>query len=432
MAADNTLEINNQQTTQQIDSKSENISSKLLNMWRTINNEKDLLNLINMVSVEVFGQTEEKSQLYSLKQLHFNAYSKDKEKLYITFKIPKKKRGEFRTIDAPNPTLKGIQQCLNYIFQQIYAPNKSAVGFVPTRSIVDGAKVHTSQKFVYNIDLKDFFPSISSGRLYKRLQSKPFGLNQKIASLVSDLCCYKNAENKLVLPQGAPTSPTITNFICERLDRKLCKLARAYGLKYTRYADDITFSGMKNIFSDNGKFCKSLRNIIENEEHFTINKNKSHLCHIGMRQEVTGLTVNEKVNVSRKYVKQLRTMIHNWETSGYEVAQSKFLEHYEPTKHINGFHHIEKVIGGKLDFLKMVKGENSSIYKNLNERFKILSICRKLANESQNTKETAIDTPEIQVADNQNDKNRNANTTNDAIGEKLNLLFESNFDLSIL
>lgn len=328
-----------------------------------------MLNLINIVSVEIFGQTEEKSQFYTLKQLHFHAHSIDNEKLYITFKIPKKKRGEFRTIDAPNPTLKGIQQCLNYILQQIYIPNKSAVGFVPNRSIVDGAKVHTSQKFVYNIDLKDFFPSISSGRLYKRLQSKPFCLNPQIASLVSDLCCYKNAENKLVLPQGAPTSPTITNFICERLDRKLCKLARAYGLKYTRYADDITFSGMKNIFSENGKFCKSLRNIIENEEHFTINKDKSRLCHIGMRQEVTGLTVNEKVNVSRKYVKQLRTMIHNWETKGYEEAQSKFVELYKPTKQLNGIPRIENVIGGKLDFLKMVKGENDHTYKNLKERF---------------------------------------------------------------
>ncbi len=367
--ADNALEINNQQTAQQIDSKLENISSRIVSMWRAINNETDLLNLINMVSVEVLGQTEDKSQLYSLKQLHFNAYSKENEKLYITFKIPKKKRGEFRTIDAPNQTLKGIQQCLNYIFQQIYIPSESAVGFVPNRSIVDGAKVHTMQKFVYNIDLKDFFPSISSGRLYKRLQSKPFGLNPQIASLVSDLCCYKNAENKFVLPQGAPTSPTITNFICERLDRKLCKLAIAYGLKYTRYADDITFSGMKNIFAENGKFCKSLRNIIEKEEHFTINESKTRLSHKGMRQEVTGLTVNEMVNVSRKYVKQLRTMIHNWETSGYEMAQSKFLEHYEPTKHINGFHHIENVIGGKLDFLKMVKGESNRTYKSLKKRF---------------------------------------------------------------
>lgn len=368
--ADNILEINNKQEPLQIFSEVENFSSRIVNLWQSINDENDLLNLINIVSVEIFGETEEKSQFYTLKQLHFHAHSNDNEKLYITFRIPKKKRGEFRTIDAPNPTLKGIQQCLNYIFQQIYIPNKSAVGFVPNRSIVDGAKVHTSQKFVYNIDLKDFFPSISSGRLYKRLQSKPFCLNPQIASLVSDLCCYKNAENKLVLPQGAPTSPTITNFICERLDRKLCKLARAYGLKYTRYADDITFSGMKNIFSENGKFCKSLRNIIENEEHFTINKDKSRLCHIGMRQEVTGLTVNEKVNVSRKYVKQLRTMIHNWETNGYEEAQSKFIKLYEPTKQLRKIPRIENVIGGKLDFLKMVKGENDYTYKNLKERFK--------------------------------------------------------------
>jgi len=428
--ADNTLEINNKQESLQIISEVENFSSRIVNLWQSISDENDLLNLINIVSVEIFGQTEEKSQFYTLKQLHFHAHSNDNEKLYITFRIPKKKRGEFRTIDAPNSTLKGIQQCLNYIFQQIYTPNKYAVGFVPNRSIVDGAKVHTSQKFVYNIDLKDFFPSISSGRLYKRLQSKPFCLNPQIASLVSDLCCYKNAENKSVLPQGAPTSPTITNFICERLDRKLCKLAVAYGLKYTRYADDITFSGMKNIFSENGKFCKSLRNIIENEEHFTINKDKTRLCHIGMRQEVTGLTVNEKVNVSRKYVKQLRTMIHNWETNGYEEAQSTFIKLYEPTKQLSSNPRIENVIGGKLDFLKMVKGESDSIYKNLNERFKILSVCRKLAIESQKSAEATIDMYKVQNPDNQS--NELSNTTGTSIEEKLNQLFESNFDLSIL
>lgn len=332
--------------------------------WLQMQTKDDLLALLNMVSKLLFG---EKVKVFEIK--HLDNAASDNTSRYISFQIPKKKRGEFRNIDAPKSKLKRIQRCLNYIFQQIYTPTESAIGFIPDRSIVDGAKLHLSQKYVYNIDLKDFFPSISSGRLYMRLQSKPFELTPQMASFVTNLCCYKNSEDKYVLPQGAPTSPIITNFICERLDYKLCKLATAYGLKYTRYADDITFSGMKNVFSEDGRFCKSLRNIIENEEHFTINTEKTRLCHIGMRQEVTGLTVNKKVNVSRKYIKQLRAMINNLEKKGYEEAQCIFQKNYIPTKHANATHHIENVIRGKLDFLKMIKGYNDTTYLKLKERF---------------------------------------------------------------
>ena len=356
------------------ESQQENVSAtnNIKELWNKLNTKEDLLNLINTISVEMVKETKLEPRFYTLQQLNYNAYSTNNIQRYISFNIPKKKQGEFRTIDAPNPTLKGIQQCLNYVFQELYQPHTAAFGFVPKRSIVDGAKVHLSQKYVYNIDLKDFFPSITAGRLYKRLQVKPFCLTAEIASIITDLCCYKNADGKFVLPQGAPTSPTITNFICERMDYKLTKLAKSYHLRYSRYADDITFSGAKDIFGKHSCFCKSLKHIIEEEEHFIINIEKTHLCHQGMRQEVTGLTINEKANVSRKYVKQLRTMIHNWEKDGYEKAQEEFIIHYHPTKNISGEHHIENIISGKLDFLKMVKGENDGTYRKLNKRFEKL------------------------------------------------------------
>ena len=195
---------------------------KLIDLWNDLKDKEDLLNLLNAAAKVCFGDD---ARPYTAKQLNYNAYSSNNQKRYVTFQIPKKKPGEFRTIDAPNPTLKTIQQCLNHVFQLLYTPNKAAVGFTRGRSVVSGATVHLRQKYVYNIDLKDFFPSITSGRLFKRLQSKPFGLTADVASLVTDLCC-----DKRVLPQGAPTSPTITNFICERLDRKLLKLATAYNL----------------------------------------------------------------------------------------------------------------------------------------------------------------------------------------------------------
>ena len=336
-------------------------NKELIDLWNGLKDKDGLLNLLNAVAKVCFGDD---ARPYTARQLNYNAYSSNNQRRYVTFQIPKKKPGEFRTIDAPNPTLKTIQQCLNHVVQLLYTPNNAAVGFAKGRSVVSGARVHLNQRYVYNIDLKDFFPSITSGRLFKRLQSKPFGLNAEMASLVTDLCC-----DKQVLPQGAPTSPTITNFICERLDRKLLKLATAYNLRYTRYADDITFSGMQNVFADNGRFCQSLRHIIEDEEHFKINEDKTRLSHRGERQEVTGLIVNDKPNVSRKYVRQLRTMLHNWELLGKDEAQSEFIKYYQPTKNVNGQHHIENIISGKLDYLKMVKGANDSTYRKLNERF---------------------------------------------------------------
>ena len=130
------------------------------------------------------------------------------------------------------------------------------------------------------------------------------------------------------------------------------------------------------VFAENGKFCTSMRNIIENEEGFKINTDKTRLCHRGMRQEVTGLTVNTKSNVSRKYIKQLRPLIHNWEVKGYEEAQAIFAKHYAETNTRNlrfkGEHHIENIISGKLMYLKMVKGETDSTYKSLANRFEKL------------------------------------------------------------
>ena len=142
---------------------------------------------------------------------------------------------------------------------------------------------------------------------------------------------------------------------------------------------------LQNVFADNGRFCQSLRHIIEDEEHFKINEDKTRLSHRGERQEVTGLIVNDKPNVSRKYVRQLRTMLHNWERMGYETAQSEFIKNYHPTKNVNGQHHIENIISGKLDYMKMVKGANDSTYRKLNDRFeKLIDTKKSLTNNAGN------------------------------------------------
>lgn len=351
------------------DSKKDN-RAIICDKWSTMESKADIVALINVSLKDLYG---EDAKQITLRGLNYFAYSKVNAKRYISFDIPKKD-GSSRRIDAPCRGLRTIQRALNHVFQIVYTPHVAAMGFVPERSVATNAQRHVGQRYVYNIDLKDFFPSITSGRVFKRLQSKPFGLQEGVARIIADLCCYENAEHHHVLPQGAPTSPTITNFICERLDVKLSRLAKAYGLNYTRYADDITFSGMNDVFDKDGKFCKSLRHIIEDEEHFTINQKKTRLCHTGMRQEVTGITVNQDTSVSRKYVKQLRTLIHNWEVKGYDEAQSIFVSKYKSTKNhkFKGVHHIENIISGKLLYMKMVNGADDTTYARLVERFERL------------------------------------------------------------
>lgn len=343
-------------------------ANEMSTMLKKASSKQDLLDLLNYASKVVFGES---TKPYTMRMLNLQAYSSINPHRYHSFQIPKKKAGEFRQIDAPNKALKSIQQVLNNILQTVHQPHHAAMGFVQGRSVATNARVHVGMKYVYNIDLKDFFPSITSGRIHARLKAAPFSINDKVASMIADLCCNKDTEGKSVLPQGAPTSPTLTNIICENLDKKLSKLASVYGLRYTRYADDITFSGMYNAFEEGGKFLQSMRHIVEEEEHFHINPAKTRLTHRGMRQEVTGLTVNEKPNVSRTYVKQLRTMLHIWEKQGLAAAQESFEKHYTPKvdKTDKPVPHIENVIGGKLLYMKMVKGGEDSTFQSLKSRY---------------------------------------------------------------
>ena len=372
--------------------------------------KRDLLSHLNEIKEKLYG---ERCHMITMKQLNYHAYSKNNPKRYIQFQIPKKKKGEFRTITAPNAGLKCIQRCINAMLLEKFTSHPAANGFVPGKSIVDNAKVHLGQKYIFNIDLKDFFPSVTTGRVFACLQLPPFSYEKETASLIADLCCHDG-----VLPQGAPTSPTLTNIVCARLDWRLTKLANRYGMRYSRYADDITFSCMSNLFHEDGDFVKALRHFVE-KEGFTINDAKTRINVFYQRQEVTGLTINVKPNVTQKYVKLIRIMLHNWEVAGYDYAQSKFLEHYHPTKNVIGLHPIENVIGGKLDFLKMVKGEKDGTYIRLRNRFNELLGTVPDSNDSD--KPIAPDSDDAP-----------SETVFDSLDTVLQNLCESNFDLSLL
>jgi len=348
----------------------------------------DLLVLLNQAKQIIYG---EETHPFRLKAISFYANPKIATDRYREFTI-NKKSGGIRKIHAPVNGLKTIQRCLNLILQSIFEPGKAATGFVPGRSIVTNAMVHKGMHYVYNVDLKDFFPSIDFRRVKTCLGLQPFELNDTkadgrdfLAFIIANLCCTSldverksqeglwKIETKSVLPQGAPTSPTITNIVSQKLDRKLSGLARRFGLNYSRYADDITFSSLHNVYQAGSEFIIELNRIIE-RQRFDVNPKKTRLQKSCYRQEVTGLLVNEKPNVHRRYIKQVRTMIHNWEKLEYVEANKVFLANYIPDKGhlIKGNPNFLNVLSGKLEFLKMVRGINDPTYVRLDQRFQLL------------------------------------------------------------
>ncbi|MCI5166734.1 MAG: hypothetical protein D3903_11725 [Candidatus Electrothrix sp. GM3_4] len=303
-------------------------------------------------------------------------------KKYSQLFIPKRQGGQ-RKLLIPSKGLKFVQQRLLQVLQVVYQPKRSVRGFTYGECIVSNARDHVGKRYVLNVDLKDFFPSIHFGRVRGMFMSYPYYLNDKVATVLAQICSLK-AE----LPQGAPTSPIISNMICAKLDSQLIRLAKKNGCYYTRYADDLTFSTTKKTFplslaekdgNQRVTVGKKLEKII-GENGFKVNPEKVCLQSQYGHQEVTGLTVNKKVNVKRKSVRQVRAMLHAWEKYRYEAAESdhpkynyKFLcdDSYKPS--------FQKVIKGKIEFIGMVRGKNDSIYIRFNNKAKELELRDKLS-----------------------------------------------------
>lgn len=314
-----------------------------------------------------------------LKSLTYYANPNLCKKRYQTFTI-KKKSGLDRTIHAPVNGLKSILRSLNFVLQCVYEPHEAATGFVLEKSIVDNAKKHVGKHYVLNMDLKDFFHTFDRNRVKMGFIYEPFNLNgdkEPLAFLLASLCTHPfeiDGVEKTVLPQGSPTSPTLTNILCKKLDRRLTGLANRFGAAFTRYADDITFSSQHNIYTDE-EFNKELKRIIEEDQKLVINPKKTRLQKTEYRQEATGLIVNDKVNVHKRYVKQIRMWLYYWEKYGYEKATQIFKRDYILEKgHVKNMNsHLVNVLDGKLEFLKMVKGIEDGTYKRLKERFDLLN-----------------------------------------------------------
>ncbi|WP_462266481.1 reverse transcriptase family protein [Mucilaginibacter sp.] len=349
--------------------------------------KEDFLDLLNYAKNIVFGANAYPIQL---RQLNYYINGQDRKGNYTVFTI-RKKSGSERTICAPNRGLKVIQTCLNLILQQLYKPDQVVHGFVSGSSIITNAQSHLCSRYVFNIDLKDFFSSIDQARIWGRLKLEPFNLNENsgrlhLANMISVLCCCEmkvkrlNEDSELerlkkrVLPQGAPTSPIIANIICDKLDKRLKGVAKRFEVKYSRYADDITFSSQHHIYNNNGDFFKEVRRVIQGQG-FRLNEEKTRLQNEKFRQTVTGVVVNKKLNVDKRYVDKLRIWLHYWEKLGYDKAQPIILGFYLADKGYikNPNANIRMVIMGKLNYLRMIKGPEDAVFRRLSDKFEYLS-----------------------------------------------------------
>ena len=330
----------------------------------------DLLNLLNKIKM---SELRDKGYPFRMPHLIYFCHPARNKKSYKTFSIPKKSGG-VRTISAPKALLKSFLTYMNRLLQAFYEGPEYVTGFVPGKSVVDNAERHVGRNYVFNTDLKDFFPSITKSRVCATLKLPPFNFNDKIADAIAGICCTEmviDGEKRWVLPQGSPCSPILTNIVCRPLDYKLHKLAKKYGLRYSRYADDITFSGNRNVFREGESFRKELDGIITGQ-HFSINEKKTRLQKKSQRQEVTGLVVSDRVNVTREYVRALDNILYIWEMYGEADAYAKFLAHYA-SKNNHRKPNMRAVIQGKLHYLKMVKGADSEVWGRLQRRFNQLS-----------------------------------------------------------
>lgn len=277
---------------------------------------------------------------YQPSMLSYILYKKPKNQLYSTFTIPKKSGG-FRIISSPCEELKELQHRLSLVLQNCISEiNKSkkidsslAHGFKRGFSIVSNASTHKNKRYVFNIDLEDFFGSINFGRVRGFfLKNKNFLLSEKVSTILAQIICFENS-----LPQGSPCSPVVSNLIGHILDVRLASLACKHKCSYSRYADDITFSSNKKIFpiSIARKLDEvhewecgiDLKKVIERSQ-FNINLKKVRMQYGDSQQTVTGLTVNTKVSVNSKYRRLARAMAYNlFSTGNFQKKDNKSDSH---------------------------------------------------------------------------------------------------------
>jgi RNA-directed DNA polymerase len=278
------------------------------------------------------------------------------DKYYREFKIPKRS-GKWRQINSPYPALSMVQKwILDNILSSI-SLNHAAKGFIKNISIKDNVLVHIHNKCLLKIDIKNYFPSIDLPRIISVFLN--LGYPHKISYFLAKLCCKDEC-----LPQGAPTSPYLSNIVSKRLDRRLDALSKLCNINYTRYADDMTFSGQYISY----KFIDYVYDIINNEG-FIPNEKKTKLIIGRGKKVVTGISISDnKMTIPRNKKRSLRKEAHYLLLNGIE-KHCEINNEYDPIL-------VERLIG-KFNFWKFIEPNNDYVRNTLN---RLINYSRELSN----------------------------------------------------
>jgi RNA-directed DNA polymerase len=299
--------------------------------------------------------------------------------------LPKKSGGE-RIIETPGKKLKDVQRILAKELVTIFG-KKSPVAhaFLAKRSVITNALPHINRQTIVRVDLTDFFHQINFGRVKGIFTSSPFSFPDDVATVLAHICCLNRR-----LPQGAPTSPILSNFCCLKLDKLLHRLAKRYKARYTRYADDLTFSFARHTLeklpqevficnlTDQGRPVVEagllLSEIIKGQG-FQINHQKTRGTDRSKRQMVTGVVVNDSLRVPRKYIDQIRTALYLCKKLGTEAAEKLVIPSISRKKYASGNHpSILKLLKGKLAWIARVSGKSNTSYQQLASKFNAIAI----------------------------------------------------------
>ncbi|WP_426683347.1 trypsin-like peptidase domain-containing protein [Xanthomonas translucens pv. undulosa] len=292
---------------------------------------------------------------------------------YKSFLIPKKSGG-VRTIAAPMRLRRSFQKKLLPLLDSVYRPSEYAHGFVTKRNVRTNAQPHVGRTTLINVDLLDFFSSITFKRVRGLFLSSPFRLQWPIANILAHLCCYNG-----LLPAGGITSPVISNLVMSRLDKRLGSLVKRLGGEYSRYADDMSMSFNRPIAQlsslilvdnvGNLSVGAALNELLK-AEGFEVNPSKLRVSTKKSRKSVTGLIVNERVNVARKWYLNLESKIYAVEKFGWAAIARK--EYSEIADVGVASRKLMRRLHGKLAYLQMIRGRGDWICSDLAARFNAL------------------------------------------------------------
>ena len=296
-------------------------------------------------------------------------------KTYSSFKIRKKNSDQYRIINKPSKNLAIIQKKLNYILNLKYnSSHKASHGFEKEKSIRTNAECHLKRNLILNLDIKDYFSSINFARVRAMFMSY-FKFNNEVATTLANICC----DNNNVLPQGAATSPMISNIISYKLDKQLDRFAKRYGCVYTRYADDLTFSTNrrefpKEIVSIEEEAIVSVSTNVERiikANGFEINTKKTRLSDSSKAKYVTGVKVNTKLNVNRDYIRRIRSILHTIEKNviDLDAAVKIFNEKYPFRDTYFKVVDMFNVLRGMISHVGHIKGKQDEIYRKFVGRY---------------------------------------------------------------